>query len=101
VSGRTTDNHPLRLRLIALCVIFPESVTAPEPAVTVDPVSERDEILPVIASACLVAALILALALVMVARLRTRSRRGPQAQVAVVMRSHHSTFRFDEFREVR
>lgn len=100
VNGRGPDNRPLSLRLIAICVMLPqpESVGAP---IGLEPVAERDEILPLVASSCVVAALLLALVLVMSARMRSRTRRVQQAQVAVVLRSHHSSFRLDEFREVR
>jgi len=100
VDGRSSDNRPLSLRVIAICVLFPERVTD-GPPVGRKPVSEREEILPIIASSCLVAALLLALILVMSARMRSRPRRGQQAQVSVALRSHHSSFRLDEFREVR
>ncbi|HZM83987.1 MAG TPA: hypothetical protein VFC19_50355 [Candidatus Limnocylindrales bacterium] len=100
VNGRGPDNGPLSVRLIAICILLPE----PDPVVVgppIEPVAERDEVLPLIASSCVVAALLLALVLVMSARMRSRTRKGQQAQVAVVLRSHHSSFRLDEFREVR
>jgi hypothetical protein len=102
VNGRGTDNRPLGLRLIAICVMFPEPDPVSDgPPIGREPVAEREEILPIIASSCVVAALLLALILVMSARMRGRTRKGQQAQVAVILRSHHSSFRLDEFREVR
>jgi len=102
VNGRGTDNRPLSLRLIAICVLLPEpDPVAGGPTIGQEPVAERDEILPVVATSCLLASLLLALVLVMSARMRGRTRKGQQAQVAVVLRSHHSSFRLDEFREVR
>lgn len=102
VNGRATDSRPLNLRLIAICVMFPEPDPASDgPVLGTGPIAPREETLPLIASSCLVAALLLALVLVMSARMRGRSRKGQQAQVTVVLRSHHSSFRLDEFREVR
>jgi hypothetical protein len=100
VNGRGRDNAPLELGLIAICVMFPERTSDPA-TVSVEPITERDEILPIIASTCLVSALLLAFALVIVARVRARPRRGPQPQVSVVLRSHHSSFRLNDFREVQ
>ncbi|HEX6683183.1 MAG TPA: hypothetical protein VF062_10325 [Candidatus Limnocylindrales bacterium] len=104
VSGRGADNQPFSVRLVAICVQLP----GPGPGLDTgglpvgqEPVAERDEILPIIGGSCLVSALLLALILVMSARMRSRSRRGAQAQVAVVLRAHHSSFRMDEFREVQ
>jgi hypothetical protein len=102
VNGRAGDSRPLHLRLIAICVMFPEPErTSAMPLPGSGPIAAREETLPLVASSCLVAALLLALVLVMSARMRSRSRKGQQAQVSVVLRSHHSSFRLDEFREVR
>jgi hypothetical protein len=101
VNGRGSDNRPLSVRMTAICVMLPE----PDPMSDGPPLGQapaaREETLPLIASSCLVAALLLALVLVMSARMRSRSRKVQQAQVSVALRSHYSSFRLDEFREVR
>jgi len=102
VNGRGADNRPLSMRLIAICVLLPEPDPVTDgPPLGREPVAEREETLPLIASSCLVAVLLLALVLVMSGRMRGRTRKGHQAHVSVVLRSHYSSFRLDEFREVR